>query len=139
MWPFGKFPRKHVSIDKAHWKILCWFFRSVINHESRQNWFSRFWKWLPTEDSNRWKVLTKKDIEWSATAWSVVVWEPSRSWKSRMLHSVPCFIKFYAIFPSLKSYIIVHVLQLKILWLILGHVLKNVHQCTNVPKIYFIQ
>ena len=30
--------------------------------------------------------MTNKDVEWSVTAWSAIMWEPSRSKKSGMLH-----------------------------------------------------
>jgi len=42
--------------------------------------FSRSWKGLPKEGSDQQKV------GWSATVWSVVVWESSRNWQLEALH-----------------------------------------------------
>ena len=48
-WPFRKFPKKHVSEDKAHWNVSCWFVGTVIDLENNQSRFSRSQKRLPTE------------------------------------------------------------------------------------------
>ena len=100
-WHSRKFPKKRVSEDKTCWKVLCWFVGLVIDLGSRQSWFSRSWKWLSMEDFDRWRILTNKDVEWSVTTWSVIVWEPSKSQKSRMLHVQP-------LDPSHSSVYLIH-------------------------------
>ena len=91
--PFGKFLRKYVSEDKVDGLLKSlvlvyednywsWKVGIVIDPWSSQGWFSRSRKGLPTEGFDRWRVMTNKDVVWSAPMWSVVVCEPSRSWQS---------------------------------------------------------
>ena len=87
-WPSRKFLRKRVSKDKAYWKVLCWFVGSVIDYGSKQSWLSRSQKWLPMEGSEGWRVLANKDVECSATAWNVIVWEPLRCKKLGILQMI---------------------------------------------------
>jgi len=68
-----------VSEDKTCYKVLCWFVRSTINLKSKQRWFSRSWKRLPIEDSNRWRIPINKNVEWSVTAWSAIMWATEKS------------------------------------------------------------
>ena len=59
-WTYGKFLRKHVSEDKVHWKVLCWFVWITIDHESNWNKLSRSRKELTTKGSNRIVEISKR-------------------------------------------------------------------------------
>ena len=78
-WPSGKFSRNHPSEDKARWNILM--FICGVSHWSwkQEELIVKVSKRLPMEGFDRWRVLTNKVVEWSSTAWSVIVWESSRS------------------------------------------------------------